>query len=294
MIANIKKTITCLLFFSVFLCFGSETGAYILSGPHILQLMVKNIGKSKGLLIEQRLKILTETKQADSQSDLSDIIERPEIELSETLSFSFPQKFRSDIIADNIQRTIIISQEAALSLTDGSISEYIETRFDFYKDIFLYNSRELLEKRLTLLGVNIYISSLGRFQGKTAYVIGAQYPDESVPQVWFDKNTFRPFRWIITGKAFENPEDFFEIRYHNWRKVNKRWYPMFIEFFHNNIKLREIKAVNVITDPSFEKDIFKIKSIRAASAPVINNSENLSDGMLEIKKTIEQFKKIYE
>jgi len=286
MITIIKKTITCLLFFSVFLCSGSETGAYILSGPHILQLMLQNIGKSKGLLIEQQLKILNEMQQDDSQSDF--------IELPETLRFSFPRKFRSDIIAKNIQRTIIISQKGAWSLTDGSISEYFETRFDFYKDIFLYNSRELLGKRLSLLGVNIDISSFGRFQGRTAYVIGAQYPDESVPQVWFDKNTFRPFRWIITGKALENPEDFFEIRYHNWRKVNRRWYPMLIEFFHNNIKLREIKAVNIITEPSFEKDIFNIESIRSASAPVINNSEDLSDGMLEIKKTIEQFKKIYE
>ena len=291
MITNIKKTITCLFFFSVFLCSGSETGAYILSGPHILQLMLQNIGKSKELLIEQRLKILNEIQQDDSQSDTQSDSQSDYIELSETLSFSFPRKFRSDIIAKNIQRTIIISQKGAWSLTDGSISEYFETGFDFYKDIFLYNSRELLEKRLSLLGVNIDISSFGRFQGRTAYVIGAQYPDESVPQVWFDKETFRPLRWIITGKA---PEDFFEIRYHNWQKINKRWYPMLIEFFHNNNKLREIKAVNVITAPSFKKNIFNIESIRSINVPVMNSSKDLSGGMMEIKKTIEQFKKIYE
>ncbi len=286
MITNIKKIITCLLFFSVFLCSGSETGAYILSGSHILQLMLQNIGKSEGLLIEQQLKILNEMQQDDSQADF--------IELPETLSFSFPRKFRSDIIAKNIQRTIIISQKGAWSLTDGSISEYFETRFDFYKDIFLYNSREFLEKRLSLLGVNIDISSFGRFQGRTTYVIGAKYPDESAPQVWFDKETFMPLRWIITGKTPENPEDFFEIRYHNWQKINKRWYPMLIEFFHNNNKLREIKAVNVITAPSFKKNIFNIESIRSVSAPVMNSPKDLSGGMMEIKKTIEQFKKIYE
>jgi hypothetical protein len=287
----IKKTITCLfLFFSVVLYFGSGTGAYILSGPHILHLMLENIGKSKGLLIEQQLKILNEIQQDDSLSDS----QSDSIELSETLSFSFPLKFRSDIIANNIQRSIIVSQKGAWSLTDGIVSEYFETRFDLYKDIFLYNSRELLEKRLSLLGVNINISSFGRFQGRTAYVIGAKYPDESAPQIWFDKETFMPFRWIITGKTPENPEDFFEIRYRNWQKTNNIWYPMLIEFFHNNNKLREIKAVTVITDPFFEKNIFNIESIKSVSASVMNSPEDLSGEMMGIKKTIEQFKKIYE
>ncbi len=281
-----KKIIVCLFLFAVFLLSASKPEAYVLSGPHILHLMIDKIGSSKKLLVEQRLKIMNESEQSGSQSDFTGIPER--------LSFLFPFNFRSDIATENIHRTIIISQKGAWSLTDGNSSEYVETGFDLYKDIFLYNSRESLEKRLSLLGVNMAVSSFGRFQGKTAYVVGAQYPDESVPQVWFDTKTFRPLRWIVSGRTSDKSGDFFEILYHKWRKVNRRWYPMLIEFFNNNIKLREIEVLDVITDPLFGNDIFNVESIRAAAAPADDNADDISDGMLEIKKTIEQFKKIYE
>jgi len=279
---NIKKIFFFFLYVTLFLYPCASTSAYILQGPHILQLMLEKIGKPKRLLVEQKLTIF-------SGSEFKN-----QVELNETLSFFSPGKFRSDIVSDNIHRTIIASKGQVISLVDGNFSEYFETEFDFYKDFFLYNSRKLLEARLSLLSVDINISSFGRFEGRTAYVVGAIYPDESVPQVWFDKKTFRPFRWIIIGKAVKNSGDHFEIRYHNWQKKGRIWYPMFIEFFQNEIKVREIKVINIITKPSFKKNIFEIESIVPEHIPVLNTAKDQQNGVSEVKKTIERFKKKYE
>ena len=279
---NIKKILVLLLYITLFLFPCAQTSAYILQGPHILQLTLENIGKSKELLVEQKLTIFSGSE-----------VETP-IELRETLSFFSPGKFRSDIISDNIHRTIIASKGHFLSLVDGNLSEYFETEFDLYKDFFLYNSIKLLETRLSLLGVDINTSSFGRFEGRTGYVVGAIYPDESVSQVWLDKKTFRPFRWIIIGKTLKNSGDHFEIRYHHWQKKGRIWYPMFIEFFQNNIKVREIKVINIITKPSFKKNVFEMESLRSEHIPVLNTAEDQQDGVSEVKKTIERFKKKYE
>ena len=279
---NIKKILVFLLYITFFLSPCALTNAYILQGPHIIQLTVENIGKSKKLSVEQKLTIFSGSE-----------FKNP-VEFHETLSFFPPENFRSDIISDNIHRTIIASKGDVLSLIDGKLSEYFETEFDFYKDFFLYNSRKRLEARLSLLGVDINLSSFGRFEGRTAYVLGAVYPDESVPQVWLDKKTFRPFRWIIIGKTPENSGDHFEIRYHNWQKKGRIWYPMFIEFFQNDIKVREIKVIHVITKPSFKKNFFKMEDILPETVPVLNTGKDRHDGVSEVKKTIERFKKKYE
>ncbi|MCD6186409.1 MAG: hypothetical protein J7K84_11660 [Deltaproteobacteria bacterium] len=279
---NIKKILVLLLSITLFLFPCAQTSAYILQGPHILQLTLENIGKSKELLVEQKLTIFSGSE-----------VETP-VELHETVSFFPPEKFRSDIISDNIHRTIIASEGHFLSLVDANLSEYFETEFDLYKDFFLYNSRKLLETRLSLLGVDINTSSFGRFEGRTAYVLGATYPDESVPQIWFDKKTFRPFRWIVIGKTLKNSGDHFEIRYHHWQKKGRIWYPMFIEFFQNNIKVREIKVINVITKPSFKKNVFEMESLRSEHIPVLNIAEDQQNGVSEVQKTIERFKKKYE
>ena len=43
----------------------------------------------------------------------------------------------------------------------------------------LEKQMDAMEKELPVLGVDIDVSSLGRFQDKIAYVVGARYPDES-------------------------------------------------------------------------------------------------------------------
>jgi hypothetical protein len=109
--------------------------------------------------------------------------------------------FRSDILSENTQKIHVVSKGRELTIIDGKIADDFQSVFDIYKDLILYRSRILLQKRLDMLGVDGSISSLGRFRGKIAYIVGAQYPDESASQVWLNKDTFRPIRWIMNGSG---------------------------------------------------------------------------------------------
>ena len=254
--------------------------AYVLPGPYLLKLMTQNLGIADRLLVTQKLVL-----HDDNPSMSAD-------ELSETLKFKFPKTFRSDIVSENIQRIRIVSDSSVFTVIDGKISDEPENSYDHYKDLILFRSREILQERLSNLGVDVKVTSLGRFQGKPAYVLGAQYPDETSPQVWLDKETFLPFRWIMTSNATQN----LEVLYLDWKKLNQTWYPMRIEFFSNGNLVREIHVQDIEVNPSFQADLFDIqqlKSLYPQDAPA--ESKNVGkEEPDEVQKTIEEFKKIYK
>jgi outer membrane lipoprotein-sorting protein len=254
--------------------------AYILPGPFLLKLMTQNLGIANRLLITQTLVLHDDSPNMSAN------------ELSETLKFKSPETFRSDIVSENIQRIRILSDSSVLTVIDGKISDEPENSYDHYKDLILFGSREILQERLSNLGVDIKVTSLGRFQGKLVYILGAQYPDETLPQVWLDKKTFLPFRWIITGNATQN----LEVLYLNWKKLSHTWYPMHIEFFSNGNLVREIHVKNIEENPTFQADVFDIQKLKSLY-PQDTSAEPQNVGKEEIdevQKTIEEFNKIYK
>jgi outer membrane lipoprotein-sorting protein len=271
---------------AIFICLAilgfqyASLNAYVLPGPFLLKLMIQNLGIADRLLVTQKLVLNDDNPNMSAD------------ELSETLKFVFPKTFRSDIVSENIQRIRILSDKSVFTVIDGKISDEPENSYDHYKDLILFRSREILQERLSNLGVDVKITSLGRFQGDPAYVLGAQYPDETSPQVWLDKKTFLPFRWIMTSNATQN----LEVLYLDWKKLNQTWYPMRIEFFSNGNLVREIHVQNIEVNPAFQSDLFDIQQLKslypqgAPAEPKNGGKEELD----EVQKTIEEFKKIYK
>jgi outer membrane lipoprotein-sorting protein len=271
---------------AVFFCLAAlgfqhtALNAYVLPGPFLLKLMIQNLGIANRLSVTQKLVLHDDIPNMNAD------------ELSETLNFKFPETFRSDIVSEKIQRIRIVSDNSVFTVIDGKISDEPENSYDHYKDLLLFRSRKILQERLSRLGVDVKVASLGRFQGNPAYVLGAQYPDETLSQVWLDKNTFLPFRWIMTGNATQN----LEVLYLDWKKLKKTWYPMRIEFFSNGNLVREIHVQNIEVNPSFRADLFdiqKLKSLYPKDAPAEPKNGGKKE-LDEVQKTIEEFKKIYK
>jgi len=218
------------------------------------------------------------------------------IELKETLKYIFPEKFRSDIVSKNSKRIHVVSKGRSLTVIDGKTVAGHETLFDRYKDIILYNSRSALVQRLAHLGIDVSVSSLGRFENKPVYVLGAQYPDESVSQIWLNKDTFRPFRWIINSKKPGGRIDFLEIRYYKWRKISKIWYPMRIEFYQDDSLIRLIEVDEIKVDPGISAGLFDINRLKSTypKDTQVPPKQHQSGELSEVQKMIEEFKKIYE
>lgn len=280
---NRKVTIALGLFLSVL--YLSPAFAYVLPGRFILEMMAeKGTGKASRIRVEQTLKVLPSEGPKEP------------IELDEILRYVFAIAFRSDLKSKQVHRIHVSTTTESLTVLDKTIMPESETRFDLYKDVFLYNSRPLLEKKLQSLGIDYVTSSLGRFENRVSFVVGAIYPDVSKSQIWIDKETFRPIRLLLTGGNDPDPGTHFEIRYLDWIETADIRYPRQIAFYQSNRLTRVIEVKKIQTDPIFPAGTFNISALKAEFAPAGQpvSPSGKTDEMNEVKKTIEEFKKIYD
>jgi outer membrane lipoprotein-sorting protein len=261
--------------------------AYVPHGLHLLELMTKEMGTTDSLQVSQKLIVRAGELEGEGEES---------IELTETLMYAFPDGFRSEISSQNAERIHVVFKGKSVTIIDKKVVAESESEFDRYKDIFLYNSRALLEIRLPQIGVDPSISSVGRFQGRIGYVLGAQYPDESTAQLWLDKNTFRPFRWLVKPGAFEDSAAMLEIRFYGWRQVGSIWYPVRIEFYQSDQLVRIIQVENLKINPKLSGRLFDIRRLKLTypkGGQLLPDQPDAGE-QSEVQQTLERFQKIFE
>jgi len=278
--------IAVLIAAAVFLAGGPALQAYVLHGYHLLELMTEALGLAQieSLRVEQRV-IVPPSESADSET-----------ELEEVAFYRFPGEFRSEISSRQFERIHVYRYGRTLTVLDGRTVAEAENDFDRYKDLFLFNKRRLLVDRLPRLGVEPSVSSLGRFQGRIAYVIGAQYPDESRPQIWLDKESFRPFRWIIRPSTFTDPEAGLEVRFYGWRQIDDIWFPIRMEFFQADKLVRVLQIEKVHINPDVTETLFNIERLRATypARGTASTGTGETEEKSEVQETLERFRRIFE
>jgi hypothetical protein len=300
-------------------CFHASAIAYVLHGKHILDLMTEKIGQAKTLYISQKVTFYnyepppqipdtgdayrddaSQMKTTNADMDTEAVVAAqdypaPEVvEMEESLRYLISEAFRSDIITDSNQRIHVSTNGEALTIIDGTARAASQTRFDLYKDVLLFRTRPELVERLFRFGIDVSVSSLGRMEDRIAYVIGAQYPNESVDQLWIDHETFRPIRWIIVGGGGGFSSNPLDVRYLDWWQLDDTfWYPSRVEFYQDNLLVRSIKVQRYEVNPELSRDLFDIQQLRY-TYPQVNPSSDEPENVSDVQQTIEEFSKMFE
>lgn len=265
---------------------ASPVYSYVPDGSHLVYLMCGKLHPPKTLKVFQTLVLPDETGQ---------------VTLEETLYYGFTDKFRSDVTGiDNHKRIFVLSPEGAVIVSGQAVVSEAEPVVYAYKDLLLYRDFGLTREKLKSCGIDVETSSLGRFDGRVAYVVGAAYPDLSVPQLWIDKTSFRPTRLILKyAEGAEKKAETVEVRYRHWRKFQKYWYPMRIEIFVDDRLDRFMEVTKTDVNPVFSTDLFSVEKLKA-SYPSIDHdqlqeqSDQGKDELNDVRQTIDNFKKMYE
>jgi len=314
----IKKTLGVFGAVAVSLCIITPLQAYVLQGRHVLDLMIEQLGPSESLFVSERLfhfRVPTNAEEprpgnanpdlppasfnnpADQQFVSDQESAEPEaLEFESTLRYVFSRAFRSDARSADSERIHVSVDGRTLTIIDNNIVPDLVNRFDFFKDILLYRSREALADRLLQLGVDLSITTLGRFEDKIAFVLGAKYPDESANQLWVDKDTLLPIRLIIRGVYGAENTDKVEIRYLVWWKIGETRYPSKIEFYQDDNLVRATQGQSFEENALFSEELFDIEYLetvypRAAMQPI---PAEVVEEPSEVQKTIDEFKRIFE
>jgi hypothetical protein len=271
-----------------FIALVSHAFAYIPPAEQIFSLMPHQK--------HQAIQVLVLTLETTSYGD-----EGPEgvVTLTETVCYRYPDRFLSKINATSGEKLYLVEGDASLITIDQKIISEKALPMDAYKDLFLYRSPESLMDHLSKVGIATDTVSFGRLENKIAYVIGAVYPDESYPQVWVEKDTFRPLRLLFPRSDTSEKID---IRYDHYFSIGKgMWYPGRITFYKDDQPVKEqvlktYKSSSVYN--AFPEYLFEIELLKESYTSVIEprhkDEASPASDLDNVKKTIDDFQKVFE
>lgn len=268
----------------IILGLAAASHSYVLPARQVLSFMIEQFGSARTCVIFQKTVIYDPALEGGMQ------------EFGETLYYRYPDRFRCEVSTPDSEQVRVVGPEGAIFVTNGKIIAETERPFDHFKDLLLYRQTDLLLKRLCQLNVNPDVVSLGRCKDKIAYVIGAKYPDESVSQVWIEKNTLRPIRYVLSvggphGGALE------EIEYADYMPLDKdKWYPARILFFQNGRLTRMYLLETFKVDPDLSDQLFDVAYLKTVYQPIASTQPPPSpkSELDEVQKTIRDFTRTFE
>ncbi len=257
--------------------------AYVLEGPHVLELSAEAMGTIASLQANQKLIIYPQTP--DTAPTLYD----------ETATYVMPQRFRSDIVSDQIQRTHLVFADSSITVIDGRLAGG-EDPFDLYQQLLRSRTRPHLMRTLNRLDVETAISSLGRIEETVVFVLGARYPDESVSQLAIDKETFLPVRLLLVDRGLADADRRLEIFYRSWRKVQSGWFPFQVDFIINGRLAREIRVADLRINPSIPADLMDLEALKASAARNDTDTPQAQkqEAVDAVQQAVQNFQKKFE
>lgn len=265
------------------LCPPGPAGAYVLEGPHVLDLTAEAMGKITALQVDQKVFIYSQSPDA-----------LPAV-FDETATYVMPQRFRSDIVAEQIQRTYLVYADSALTVIDGRMAVG-ESPFDRYQRLLRSRTRKQLMHTLGRMDVETAISSLGRVDDTVVYVLGARYPDESVSQLAVNKETFLPLRLLLVDDRTDAEGSRLDIYYRDWRKVQGGWFPFQVTFYTEDRLVREIRVFHLRNNPSMPADMMDPEALKASLA--VSAAETPQGQKQEavdaVQQAVQEFRKKFE
>ena len=278
----LKTTILLYVFIFFAVVSPDRLNAYILEGPHILYLAEKKMGATGTFQVFQNLSYY-------NQQD-------PPAQVQETLSYRIPSEFRSDIVTDEMSRIYVFSNYNALTVTNENTTSIVEDLLAYYKEPLLFRNRQLLGERLAFLGIQVGMVSLGRFENQICYIIGAMYPDETMPQLWFGKESFLPVRLLLPDQSDPDQEKIVEFRYLSWMKTENIWYPMQVETYIDDVLIRKAEAASIQLNVTFDDHFFDVNHLQTIYPPasVAPYEESQTDDLDDVQQSIEDLKRRFD
>jgi hypothetical protein len=273
-------------------------GAYVLEGPHILDLTADAMGRIGAIKVNQKLIVYPQpTEKAAASTVFDQPAQNPPAPtvFDETAIYVMPERFRSDLESDRIQRTHLVFGDSSLTVIDGRLAVG-QDPFDLYQRLLRSRSRTRLMKTLNQLGVETAISSLGRVDDTVVYVLGAHYPDESVSQLAIDKDSFLPLRLLLVGGDADTGDSRLEIYYRDWQKVQSGWFPYHIQFYTAGRLAREIRVSDIHPDPSLPPDFMDLEALKASVAQREADTPRgqKQDAVKAVQQAVHDFQKKFE
>ncbi len=180
------------LLISMILGRGDRCLGYIMPAEQLIDFMTRNFSALKTLVVTQS------TLRIDKDQE--------RVFMEQVLTKS-PDLFNLKILDQRVERQ-----------TQPDLS---------YRQLLMANPADRIERLLTIMGIRLDIVALTRIDGVIAYRIGEKDPDK--PKLLIEKERFLPLLLVYLPSG-DTPEDIVTVRFRDYRKQDKEWYPFDITY----------------------------------------------------------------
>jgi len=223
-----------------------SASGYIPSADFIIKMMLKGKRGVNEIRVEQIATIFDEDFGFE------------DIEVSEVIYLKFPDRYRLDINFPYEKKSIISHKGKSVIIVGGEAISDMPDEENVFLEFFVIQSVDKIFEFLHSKDINTERMGLGRFDGKIAYIIGAKEGETNFPQLWIDRDTFLPTRFMVE-KNNEDSAVTYEIRFSNYRHIDgKLWYPSTIEFLYDNRLIMRYQTEKVVVNTYIPDDLFDI------------------------------------
>ena len=243
----------------VFLASGNRGEAFVPQTPHLLHLMVNKIRVPAGMTVVQTRKIAG-TALADESETPDDTVPKAPA-LRETLTYLFPESLRSDLRLSSGNQFYVTSGKGFVKVLNGEVTDLEKSPGEYYTDPLLYRNHEILARVLADAGINVEKVSLQRLEGRICWFVGELPPykgdgGQDPAGLWIGKDSFFPLRYLVrkSGRTMD-------IRYDNWHKVSRSWYPKETRIFVDGELFVQILVDQMELAPGLSRDMFDMGTI---------------------------------
>lgn len=148
---------------------------------------------------------------------------------------SVPEGNKLAVVQAGAKRRVEGTELPALSAAISQLCPILGVRASSEHDL---DTRDAVEQHLQNLGVATRNTSLARFSGEVAYVLGD--PDEGKPQFWVYKDDFRPAR--VRWK--EKSGTAWDVRFIDYTSpATGEWMPRSIEVWREGVRVLRFTAI---------------------------------------------------
>ena len=248
-----------MMFLSVFICLMPvDAFSYIMPAEQVADLMAANFSRIKTLIITQSTHLV----------DLEN--EEVETVIEERIWLKLPWFYRVDRIKGPENRKVETGDPGPV----GDIRAERGNVDMTYRRLLMAGDGKGILKRLTEMGININKVAFVRYNGSIAYRLGDS--DDTSPELIVEKERFLPLfiRYLPPG---DREQEVVSVRFEDYRKLKKGWYPFKIEFYcRDEIKERYL-IINLKINKQIKSSFFEGRTYVPSATEPKKNKPDITD-----------------
>lgn len=173
-----------------------------------------------------------------------------------TFSFRMPGQCRFDLMSSGqsvasalVVKGAVRTQGPAIPAVSAALPRICELLAGKVRPVT--DGRDLLEKKLHALGVDLTQTSFGRIGEQVAFVVGQRGPN--APELWVYQDDFSP-----AEIRFTDANGNWSVRFSDYRgPITGAWFPRQLEVRRNGVLELRFSALKATRRPKFERHLFE-------------------------------------